>query len=246
MGRLNDSDTGLFLFVHDLLMQLMHLGPMHFGFVVMFRMVSVVEPDQIINLIVAADAPCDWLVRIPAVMTVVTIQIREAVTEIIKRQIEEHKLPIQEEANDYQGYPGNDFQDSKVRIESVTLLHFLEDRFGVVPEKAQKNVRPDVLRFVVVAMFVDGNRIDGFAPFVRKITVTLMMLEMNQVIKLLGITHCYRQQPAEKSIGRFPLKVWIVNEIVSNPVDVPRDADGVNKAQDQHDPQRSVWKQKEH
>jgi hypothetical protein len=63
-----------------------------------------------------------------------------------------------------------------------------------------------------------------------------MVLEMNQVIELLGIAHRYRQQPAEKSVGRFPLKVRIMNEIVSDPVDIPGDADGVNKTENQHDP----------
>src|SRR6266436_5184996 len=97
-----------------------------------------------------------------------------------------------------------------------------------------------------MAMLVNGNRIHRISPIIRIITVTLMVLEMNQVIELLGIAHRYRQQPAEKSVGRFPLKIRIMNEIVSDPVDIPGYADGVNKTENQHDPQRSVWKQKEH
>jgi hypothetical protein len=97
-----------------------------------------------------------------------------------------------------------------------------------------------------VAILVDGNWIDRLSFLIWEIAVTLMVLEMNQVIELLGIAHRYRQQPAEKSVGRFPLEVRIMNEIVSDPVDIPRDADGVNKTENQHDPQRSMWKQKEH
>src|SRR5258708_14721636 len=95
-------------------------------------------------------------------------------------------------------------------------------------------------------MLINGNRIDRVSLIIRIITVTLMVLEMNQVIELLRITHRYRQQPAEKSVSRFPFEVRIMYEIVSDSVDVPGDADGVNKTQNQHDPQRSVRKQKEH
>ncbi len=236
MWRLDNPNASLFLLFHNLLMQLMHFGPMHLRLVMMFRMVAVVEPDQIVNLVVTAHAPSHRLVRVSTKMAVITVQVREAMTEIIEWQIEKHKLPVQEKADDDQNHPGSDFEDSPVCVEGITLFDFSKDRFGVIAEIAQENVRPDILRFVIVAMLVDGNWIDRLSFSIWEITVTLMVLEMNQVIELLGIAHRYRQQPAEKSVGRFPLKVRIMNEIVSDPVDIPGDADGVNKTENQHDP----------
>ena len=69
---------------------------------------------------------------------------------------------------------------------------------------------------------------------------------MDQMIELLRIAHCYRQQPAEEAVGRFPFEVGVVNEIVGNTIDIPRNANGIDQSQDQHDPEWSVWEQEEH
>ena len=37
-----------------------------------------------------------------------------------------------------------------------------------------------------------------------------------------------------------------MNEIVGNAVDVPRNADGINKTKNEHDPQRDAWEKVEH
>src|SRR5258708_40012553 len=57
MRRLDNANSGLFLFFQYLLMQLMHLGPMHLWLVVVLCMVAVVEPDQIVKLVVTAHTP---------------------------------------------------------------------------------------------------------------------------------------------------------------------------------------------
>ena len=121
-------------------MQLMHFGPMHLRLVMVFRMVAVVEPDQILNLIVTAHAPSHRLVRVSTEMAVIAVQVREAMTEIIEWQIEKHKLPIQEKADDDQNHPGRDFEDSPVCVEGITFFDFSKDRFGVIAEIAQENV----------------------------------------------------------------------------------------------------------
>src|SRR5258708_26844427 len=140
MRRFDNPNASLFLFFQNLVMELMHFGTMHLWLVMMVRMVGVVEPDQIVNLVVTAYAPSHRLVRISTKMAVITIQVREAMTEIIEWQIEKHKLPIQEKADDNQNHPGSDFEDSPVCVESITFFDFSKDRFGVIAEIAQENV----------------------------------------------------------------------------------------------------------
>src|SRR5260370_31655124 len=96
MRRFDNSNSGLFLFFQNLLMQLMHLGPMHLRLVVVLCMVAVVEPDQIVKLVVTANAPSHWLVRISAEMTIISVQISKEMAEEIEQQTEQHKLPNKE------------------------------------------------------------------------------------------------------------------------------------------------------
>ena len=60
----------------------------------MFRVVAVVEPSPVIQLAVSAHAPRNRLVRIAAVMPIVTVQIREAVAKVPKRQKETDVMPV--------------------------------------------------------------------------------------------------------------------------------------------------------
>src|SRR5260370_30175336 len=105
MRRFDNSNSGLFLFFQNLLMQLMHLGPMHLRLVVVLCMVAVVEPDQIVKLVVTANAPSHWLVRVFAAMTIIGVQILKAMGEGIEKQIEQDKLPIQQKNHDEHGPP---------------------------------------------------------------------------------------------------------------------------------------------
>src|SRR5689334_13708901 len=67
----------------------MHLWPE-----MMFRVIAVVEPSPVIELAIGAHAPRNRLVRVAAIMPIVTVQIRQAVAKIPERQKETDVMPI--------------------------------------------------------------------------------------------------------------------------------------------------------
>ncbi len=83
---------------------------------------------------------------------------------------------------------------------------------------------------------VNGERIDRIAVFVRSITVSLMMPVMENLVELLRKPDGHGKNPAEDPVKSAGFEVGIVNEVVGDAVDIPRDADGVDKAEDQENP----------
>src|ERR1700741_1868137 len=96
MRWLDHVNAGLDLLLSDLRVQLVHLGPMNLRLVVMLSVITVVKPDRIIGLAVAAPSPGDRFIWVPSEMTVIPVKIREAVTEIIERHVKEQKFPVQD------------------------------------------------------------------------------------------------------------------------------------------------------
>ena len=79
--------------------------------------------------------------------------------------------------------------------------------------------------FTVVAVLVNRNPIDGLAVVVRTVGVPLVMLHVNAFVENLAKANRDRFQDAKKTIEKRLTKVRVVNEVVGNAVDVPRDAD---------------------
>jgi hypothetical protein len=86
------------LLFDNLIPESLHSRPMHLRPEMMLGMISVVEPGPVIQLAVSAHAPCNRLVGISAVVTIVTVQIRQAVAKIPEWQKETDVAPVQ-----YQG-----------------------------------------------------------------------------------------------------------------------------------------------
>ena len=84
MRRFDDPSSFAFLFFGDLPMQLIHFRPMQLGTIVMLGVESVIEPEEIINLLIGTHSPSDRLVRISPVVEVVTVQIRKTMAKIIE------------------------------------------------------------------------------------------------------------------------------------------------------------------
>ena len=84
MRRLDDSRPFPSLLFRNLSMQLLHFRPVQFGTEMVFRVVTVVEPERIVNLLVRTHAPGDWFIRIPTKMQVISIQVREAMPEVVE------------------------------------------------------------------------------------------------------------------------------------------------------------------
>ena len=57
-------------------MQLLHFRPMQFRTEMVLRVVPVIEPERVVDLLVRAHTPGDRLIRVPAVMQEVAVQIR--------------------------------------------------------------------------------------------------------------------------------------------------------------------------
>ena len=97
--RFDDANAGGALLVGDLIAEGLHPGPMHLGPEMMFGVVTVEEPDPVVELVVTAHAPGDRFVGITAVMAIVAVQIRQAVAKIPERQEKTDVAPIQNSEN---------------------------------------------------------------------------------------------------------------------------------------------------
>src|SRR5215475_15205095 len=100
---------------------------MHLRAKMVLRVISIVEPRPIIKLAVGAHPPCNGLVGIAAVVPVVTVQIREAMAEIPKRQKETDVMPV-ENTEDYKGRnEARQFEHSPKRFSWVFAFQLFED-----------------------------------------------------------------------------------------------------------------------
>src|SRR5947208_16868203 len=61
-----------------------------------FSVVSIIEEKPVVDFSIAADASRNRLVRVRAVMTVITVQVAEAMAEIPERQKIQNKPPVDE------------------------------------------------------------------------------------------------------------------------------------------------------
>src|SRR5258708_40360437 len=91
-------------------------------------------------------------------------------------------------------------------------------------------------------MTINRDRINRCTGLIRTVAITLMMPVMHQIVKLMGKSHGYRKQPTESVVQRLPFEVRVMNEVVRYPVDITRDADGIDESQNQHDPQGGMRK----
>ena len=212
----------------------------------MFRVIPVVEPRPVIELVVGAHAPGNRLVWIAAVVPVVTIQIREAVAEIPERKKKTDVMPVQD-TKDHKGRDeAHQLEHSPKRLTRTLAFQFFENRFGILAEETDKRVFQRMFCFTVMAVFVNRNPINGIAVFVRPVGITLVMLHMNALVENLTEANRDRFQDAEQAIQQGRTKIGIVNEVVGDAVDVPRNADGIDKTENQHHPKRYAREKVKH
>ena len=100
MRELDHAHTGDTWLLHNLITKGLHARPMDFRAEMMFGMVAIVKPGPVVKLVVAAYAPGQRLVRIAAIMPVETVQVRKAVTEVVKRKKESNVTPVEDTKND--------------------------------------------------------------------------------------------------------------------------------------------------
>ena len=90
----DDANTSGALLFNDLIAEGLHPSPMNFWPEMMFGVITVKEPKPVIKLLVTAHAPGDRFVRIRAVMEVVTVQIREAMTQVPEAREKKNVVPV--------------------------------------------------------------------------------------------------------------------------------------------------------
>src|SRR5258706_4801711 len=95
VGHIDYPHTSRALPVQNLIAERLHSRPMHLWPEMMFRVVAVVEPGPVVKLFITAHAPRDRLVGFAAIMPIVSVQIREAVAEIPKRQKKTDVTPVE-------------------------------------------------------------------------------------------------------------------------------------------------------
>ena len=71
--RLDHAHTGGALLLYNLITKRLHAGPMDLRPKMMFGMVAIVKPGPIVELVVAAYAPGERLVRIAAIVPIIPI-----------------------------------------------------------------------------------------------------------------------------------------------------------------------------
>ena len=94
MRRFDHTYTFPLLFLQNLLVKSLHSGPMELRTKVVFRVVAVIKPDQIIPFVVGAYSPCDRLIWVTSVMKEISVQVGAAMPKIVKREKIDPKFPV--------------------------------------------------------------------------------------------------------------------------------------------------------
>jgi hypothetical protein len=164
------------------------------------------------------------------------------VPEIIKRKKETNVTPVEKAKNDEGGHKEREFQDTPESLPGILAFQFLENRLGIFSEETEESIFEGMLRGSIMTMFVNRDPVHRLSIFIGQVRVAFVMLHVDAFIKDLAEADRDRLQDAKQSIQQGRAKIGIVNEIVRNTVDVPGDADRVNKTEGQHSPK---WETRE-
>ena len=136
MGALDRADAFLFLEVGDALVERFHFRPVHFRPEMMLGVVAVVEKEPIVNFTVTAHAPRDRFVGVRAIVTIVTVQITEAVTEIPERNHKENDVsPVEEKHHKERGAERSELEVSPQNVAVRAFAQFLTNRADIVAKE---------------------------------------------------------------------------------------------------------------
>ena len=91
-----------------------------------------------------------------------------------------------------------------------------------------------------MAVFINGDPVDRLARLVRPIGVAFVVLHVDGVVVSLRKATSDRLHDPEKPVEKRRAKERVVNEVVTDAVDVCVDHQRINEAEDQHHPQRGA------
>ncbi|MDT4967829.1 MAG: hypothetical protein QOJ64_2566 [Acidobacteriota bacterium] len=155
-------------------------------------------------------------------------------------------VPVEDAEGNERAEKQNDFNYPPKGFAAILPVDGLENRLGIIPEKAEEHVTQRMFRFAILPVLVNREPVDGFAMLVRPVGIPLVMLHVHAVVKGLAETDGDRLEKREEAVQERPTEVGVVNEVVRDAVDVPGDADRIDEPEDQHDPERRVREQEEH
>src|SRR6266403_4807370 len=246
MRAFDGANALFFLQLSNALAEGFHFCPMHFRPEMVFGVVAVVEKEPVVDFSVAAHAPGDWFVRVGAVVAIVTVQITETVAEIPERNHkEDHVSPIEEKHDEKRGRERSQFDVSPKNVAVPALPQLATDRADIVAEKTQKHITPRIFRFPVVAVAIDRQPIKGVTTFILPVRIAFVVLHVHCVVKRLRKTTRHRLRDSKKAVQNFGAEKWVVDEVVTNAIDVGVHHQRVDETENQHHPERRVRIQKE-
>ena len=174
------------LLLDDLITKGLHSCPMHLRPEMMFCVVAVKKPSPIVELAVGAHAPRNRLIGIAGIMSIISVQIRQAVAKIIERQKETDVMPIENTEDDKSRDERREFEDSPECFARILPFQFLKDGLGIFAEKTEESVFEGMLGFTFMTVFVNRNPIDGLTVLVGPVGVSLVMLHVNAFVEDLA------------------------------------------------------------
>src|SRR6266480_190165 len=136
MRRLDHADASGALLIDNLVAQSLYSGPMDLRPKMMFGVVTVIEPDPVIEFVITAHTPGNRVVGISAVMAVVAVQVRETVPEIIKGKKETDVMPVENTEGRKSRDERREFEDSPKRFARIFTFQFLKHGLRIFAKKA--------------------------------------------------------------------------------------------------------------
>src|SRR5438552_4804110 len=110
--RLDHAHPSSALLFENLVTKGLYSGPMHFRPEMMFGVIAIIKPDPVIEPVITAHAPRNRLFRIAPVMSIVAVQIRQAVAKVIEREKETDVLPVKNTEDHKSRNKRSEFEDS--------------------------------------------------------------------------------------------------------------------------------------
>ncbi len=190
------------LLFDNLIPESLHPRPMHLRPEMMLRVVAVEEPGPVVELFIGAHTPRNRLVGVAAVMPIVTVQIREAVAKVPKRQKKTDVTPVENAQDNERCDERGQLKDSPKCFARIFALQFFENGLRIFAKETEEGVLEGMLRFAVVTMFVDRNPINSFTRLVRAVRVAFVMLHMNAFVKNLAKPDRDRFHDAKQTVEK--------------------------------------------
>jgi len=212
----------------------------------MLRVIAVEEPSPVVEFFVGAHSPRNRLVGVAAVMPIVTVQIREALAKVPKRQKKTDVTPVENAQDNERCDERGQLEDSPKCFARIFPLQLLENGLRIFAKEAEEGVHEGMLRFAFVTMFINRNPINSFTCLIRAVCIAFVMLHVNAFVKNLAKPDRDRLHDAKQTIEQRRTEVRVVNEVVRYSVDVPGNADRINKSEDEHHPKGDARKKIKH